>query len=149
MLSLYNFTPNEWVDLVVDVSAHPPRMVAGAFNYQAVALVVLTLGTSSTFSGTGTIRVLVDSLTFSGVSGLEGSDLRATPLASSYRSSMRRRARARRFTIRNAGSSAPPGELGESLTGREVPAGFARRLEPPWVVCTHTSGGAALTRTDS
>jgi hypothetical protein len=74
VLSRYNFTPNEWVDLVVDVSAHAPSMVAGSFNYQAVALVVLTLGTTSTFSGTGTIRVLVDSVTFNGVPGLESSD---------------------------------------------------------------------------
>jgi len=78
VLSPYNFSPGEWLDLSVDVSAHPPRMVepgaAVGFDYRAVQLVVLTLGTTPTFASTDTIRVLVDSLTVSGVPSFTSRD---------------------------------------------------------------------------
>jgi hypothetical protein len=69
VLSTYNFPPGQWLDLAVDVSAHPPPQTGPGFNYRAVEWVSLTIGTTAAFEGTGTVRVLIDSVMFTGVSG--------------------------------------------------------------------------------
>lgn len=74
VLSTYNFPPGQWVDLAVDVSTHPPPATGPGFNYRAVEWVSLTVGTTADFEGTGTVRVLIDSVAFSGVSGATSSD---------------------------------------------------------------------------
>ena len=74
VLSTYNFPPGQWVDLAIDVSTHPPPATGPGFNYRAVEWVSLTVGTTAAFTGTGTVRVLIDSVLFSGVSGATSTD---------------------------------------------------------------------------
>ncbi|HEU4576617.1 MAG TPA: hypothetical protein VFS67_00075 [Polyangiaceae bacterium] len=76
VLSTYNFPPAQWLDLAIDVSAHPPPQTGPGFNYRAVEWVSLTVGTTEAFEGTGTVRVLIDSVTFTGVSGATSTDFR-------------------------------------------------------------------------
>jgi hypothetical protein len=85
VLSGANFPAGEWVELAVDVSGFPPPLMTG-FDYRRVEWVSLTLGTTSEFVGTGTVRVLVDSFAINGVTygnrsdfstGADGLDLDA------------------------------------------------------------------------
>lgn len=74
LLSSDNFPPGEWVDLTVDVSLHPPPSSAigtPGFDYAAVESLGLALGTTATFAGAASIRVLLDSVTIGGVSTVQ------------------------------------------------------------------------------
>jgi hypothetical protein len=83
-LTRENFPPGEWRDISFDLSAHPPEADAGstAFDNRRVQRIGINVGSTPTlFVGTSTVRLLIDSVTYTGVpnvdlvtftSGLEG-----------------------------------------------------------------------------
>ena len=70
LLSLDNFQPNTWRDLVIDVASFPEAMAPNDFDKANAIRVGLELAAGSSFFGTHSIRVFVDSVTFSGVPAL-------------------------------------------------------------------------------
>jgi hypothetical protein len=69
-LSTDNFPPGQWVDIAISVPAAPalpPFDGSTEFDGRVVERVGITLGASAEFTGAGTIRLLLDSVTFSGV----------------------------------------------------------------------------------
>lgn len=72
-LTRETFPPGEWRDISFDVSAYPPTADAGltAFDNRRVQRIGISVGSTPTFAGTATVRLLVDSVTYSGVQNVD------------------------------------------------------------------------------
>lgn len=70
MLSLDNFQPGTWRELVIDVASFPNAETRNDFDKTNAFRVGLELAAGSGFFGTHRIRVFVDSVAFEGVPGL-------------------------------------------------------------------------------
>jgi len=70
LLSLENFQPNTWHDLVFNVASFPIAQTPSDFDKTNAIRIGLELAAGSNFFGTHSIRVFVDSVVFSGVPGL-------------------------------------------------------------------------------
>lgn len=69
-LSLENFEPGVWRDLMIDVASFPDAELPNDFNKTAALRIGLELAAGSNFFGTHSIRVFVDSVRFEGVPSL-------------------------------------------------------------------------------
>lgn len=68
-LTAENFPPGEWRDISFDLSPYPPEADAGlaAFDNRRVQRIGINVGSTPTFAGTSTVRLLIDSVTYTGV----------------------------------------------------------------------------------